>query len=132
MLLGFAWALATGCAAIEVKSDYDFAVEVLPYRTDLEPGEEVELVFSIQPGADGYLHDSTRYRVRYFPLAGSGELRLGDTVLRPNEPCLLPGREGVLHYDPGYEPGEHRLSLTFLDSWGHRQEVALDFQVQPV
>ncbi len=119
-----------GCAAIDVKQDFDFSVQNLPYSNILTEGHAAEVRFEILPGEDGYLCDCTRYYVRYFPTSGSGALRVGqDTALVPNDPYLLSGLRFRMHYLPdwGTATAQHTLSLTFMDSWGHTQETTLQF-----
>lgn len=122
--------LLAGCADIDVKQDFDFTVQNLPYSTTLTEGRAAEVRFEILPGEDGYLCDCTRYYVRYFPTSGSGALRVGqDTALVPNDPYRLPSLQFRMHYLPdwGTATAQHTLALTFMDNWGHTQETTLQF-----
>ncbi len=117
--------LLAGCASIDVKQDFDFTVQNLPYSTTLTEGRAAEVRFEILPGEDGHLCDCTRYYVRYFPTSGSGTLRVGqDTALVPNDPYRLPSLRFRMHYLPdwGTATAQHTLSLTFTDGRGHVQE----------
>ena len=122
--------LLCGCADIDVKQDFDFTVQNLPYSATLTEGHAAEVRFEILPGEDGYLCDCTRYYVRYFPTGGSGALRVGqDTALVPNDPYRLPDLRFRMYYLPdwGTATAQHTLSLTFMDNWGHTQETTLQF-----
>ncbi|MCM1168553.1 MAG: DUF3872 domain-containing protein [Bacteroides sp.] len=122
--------LLWGCASIDVKQDFDFTVTTLPYSSTLKEGTAAEIRCQIVPGEDGYLSDSTRYYVRYFPTAGEGTLRVGrDTALVPNDLYRLPAQQFRLYYLPawGTSETEHTLALTFTDSWGHTQDLSLQF-----
>ena len=122
-----------GCASIDVKQDFDFTVQNLPYGNTLTEGVPAEVRFEIMPGEDLYLCDCTRYYVRYFPSAGSGTLRVGqDTALVPNDLYRLPNHRFRMYYLPdwGTASAQHTLLLTFMDNWGHTQETTLQFNVQ--
>lgn len=122
--------LLGGCTSIDVKQDFDFTVQNLPYNTTLTEGYAAEVRFEILSGEDGYLCDCTRYYVRYFPTAGGGALRVGqDTALVPNDPYRLPGLRFRMYYLPAWGTStiQHTLSLTFTDNWGHTQETTLQF-----
>lgn len=121
------------CASLDVRTDFDFGVEIMPYRQTLTEGETVELRFSITPDEEGNMYDSARYRVRYFPVEGEGYLRIGqDTAMRPNDLYPLPGREIRMYYTPlwGKAENTHQLDLTFEDDRAHRHGVSVTFNTQ--
>lgn len=122
--------VAASCTQIDIQEDFDFAVETLPYRKDIEGDSPVRLDFRITAGEDGHLHDSTRYYLSYFLYEGHGSLSMEDSILTPNQTYLI-GRTVSLLYTPLWgESGSHQLELTFSDNWDHRQTTTIELTNQ--
>ncbi|MDR1225752.1 MAG: DUF3872 domain-containing protein, partial [Prevotellaceae bacterium] len=116
----------TACdASLEVQTDFDFEIELLPVPSSVMPGEQVELRFTIE-GAEGS-YDSTKYYVRYFQYSGRGTLSSEDGLaFVPNDAYRLPKKVFRLYFAP-LSGSQHQLGLTFYDSFDHRHEVELNF-----
>jgi hypothetical protein len=124
MLCGFA-----ACeSSLEVQTEFDFEVELLPVPSAVALNEQVEIRFSIKGVGGSY--DSTKYFLRYFQYAGKGTLSSEDGLaFVPNDAYLLPKKVFRLYFSP-LSGAQHQLGLTFYDSFDHRHEVELNFGVE--
>ncbi|MDR0414030.1 MAG: DUF3872 domain-containing protein [Prevotellaceae bacterium] len=118
-----------GCdGRLDLRTDFGFEVELLPVPASVLPGEEVEMRFTLKSVGGSY--DSTRYYLRYFQYAGKGTLSSEEGLaLVPNDAYELPKKVFRLYFAP-QSGTQHRLGLTFYDSFDHRHEVELSFAVE--
>ncbi len=116
--------LLTACNDITVKQDFDFDVTHLPVPSQVGDGEEVELRFQLRHIEGRY--DSNRHYVRYFPVQGKGTLVYEDSVLRPNDTYRI-GSDGFRMYYTAKAAGEHNLSFSFTDDFGHSHGLDISF-----
>jgi uncharacterized protein (DUF58 family) len=124
----FAFGLSCCDGELDVQTDFDFTVELLPVPSVVQPGEQVEMRFSVKSVGGSY--DSTRYYLRYFQHAGRGTLSSEEgVVFAPNDSYPLPKKVFRLYFSP-LTGTQHQLALTFYDSFDHRHEVELTFGVE--
>lgn len=116
--------LLSACNDITVRQDFDFEVTHLPVPSQVGDGEEVELRFLLRH-IDGR-YDSNRHYVRYFPVQGKGTLVYEDSVLRPNDTYRIGSDEFRMYYT-AKAAGEHTLSFTFSDDFGHSHGLDIAF-----
>ncbi|MDE5703369.1 MAG: DUF3872 domain-containing protein, partial [Bacteroidales bacterium] len=116
--------LLTACNDITIKQDFDFEVTHLPVPSQVGDGEEVELRFQLRHIEGRY--DSNRHYVRYFPVQGKGMLVYGDSVLRPNDTYRIGSDEFRMYYT-AKAAGEHNLSFSFTDDFGHSHGLNISF-----
>lgn len=115
--------LTCSCAeGLDIQTDFDFNISAMPVPKKLQPLEEVEIRLEIRSIGGSY--DSAKYYVRYFPTEGTGRLRLGDSILRPNDLYLIKDRTFKMYYTAISED-THTIDLFFTDNFSH--EHALDF-----
>jgi hypothetical protein len=120
--------LFVGCEKINIRQDFDFEVEFLPYHSeDILPYQMVELRGEIV-GDSGYF-SGTQYFVRYFQQSGTGQLISEDgTAFTENDDFELPNKKFRLYYTPSLG-ANHNLKLTFFDSWQHQKEVEISISM---
>ncbi len=116
--------LLSGCGNLDIKQDFDFEVTNLPVPSQVGDGETLEIRFEIRHIEGRY--DSNRYYVRYFPTSGAGFLIYDDSIMRPNDRYRIRSDEFRMRYTARSD-GEHALSLTFSDDFGHAHELGLTF-----
>jgi hypothetical protein len=120
---------ATGCSdGLDIKSDYDFEVELLPVPSTLAKDERAEMRITLV-NIDG-TYENTKYYLRYFQYEGKGALSdEQDMVFVPNDSYLLSKKEFRLYFMP--KTGDsHNIELTFYDSFKHIHPVTLSFSLE--
>lgn len=109
----------------EIRTRFGFEVEVLPYRTEVAPGETVSLELAIV--SDGEW-SGERYSLRWFRSDGTGWMADGGSNrITENRLYTLPSR----HFSLGYhtvERGSERFAVWVTDSGG--EERKLEFEIE--
>jgi hypothetical protein len=117
-------AIACACSDdIDIRRDYGYTVETLPLPKSLEPGETVDLEFSIL--REGY-YSETQYRFRYFISEGEGALTYKGQPIPVNRFQEIDADEFVLTYQCLCDE-QQQLDFVFEDSFDQRLEYTIEF-----
>ncbi|MDR2970073.1 MAG: DUF3872 domain-containing protein [Tannerellaceae bacterium] len=117
---------AIACACnddIDIRQDYGYSVETLPLPKSLEPGETVDLEFSIL--REGY-YSETQFRFRYFVSEGEGALTCKGQPISVNRFQEIDADDFVLTWQCLTDEAQ-RLDFVFEDSFGKRIEYTIEF-----
>ncbi len=118
-------AIACACSDhLDIKRDYGYSVETLPFPKKIKNGETLKIEFSII--REGY-YDDTRFQFRYFQEDGTG--KLFDDKGRQydmNRFYSLDSDNFTMLYQSDCNENQ-KLSLVFQDSFGKKVEYLIEF-----
>jgi hypothetical protein len=109
---------------LDIVQDYGYRIETLPLLAKLQPGETVDMEFSIV--REGYYKEAA-YRFRYFQSEGEGTLSYKGKVLPVNRFQEITSDNFVLTYQSLCDD-QQQLDFVFVESiFGRQVEYSILF-----
>jgi uncharacterized protein (DUF58 family) len=114
--------------SLSLQTNFDFEVSVLPYYTNIQINEPVELRLEIKSKDGNY--NGTEYFMRYFQYTGKGTL-VDETgaVFIPNDAYQVYRKPFRFYFTPT-SGQQHQVELTFYDSFENMHALTLNFTIE--
>lgn len=123
VLFAFFLTLVSCSQEVDVKQNFDYEIKMQKYRTDVEVGKPVRLVFFIKSVGN---YSDVRYSVNYFLRKGAGQLfDQTNQTLQDNTQYEIQGDTLRIEYLPTQQ-GDHIIEVEFSDNFNQRKEMVIN------
>lgn len=123
VLFAFLLTLVSCSQEVDVKQNFDYEIKMQKYRTDVEVGKPVSLVFFIKNAGN---YSDVHYSVNYFLRKGAGQLfNQTNQTLQDNTQYEIQGDTLRIEYLPT-QKGEHTIEIEFSDNFNQKKEMVIN------